>query len=68
MLTRTLKGLEREGLVSRTVHPTVPPQVEYDLTPLGRSMAEPVMRLGDWAGANLDVIEANRARYDAADR
>lgn len=64
MLTRTLKALERDGMVTRTVYPTVPPQVEYGLTPLGHSLAEPVMRLGDWAGAHLDEIEGNRARYD----
>lgn len=66
MLTRTLKGLERDGLVARTVHPTVPPQVEYRLTDLGHSLAEPVRRLGDWAFSNLPVIYANRERYDRA--
>lgn len=64
MLTRTLKALEREGAISRTVHPTVPPQVEYALTELGRSLAEPLRALGHWAGEHLDAIEANRARYD----
>lgn len=57
MLTRTLKALERDEAVSRTVHPTVPPQVEYALTNLGRSLAEPLRALGRWAGENLDVIE-----------
>jgi DNA-binding HxlR family transcriptional regulator len=64
MLTRTLKALERDGMVSRTVHPTVPPQVEYELTALGHSLSEPVMQLGTWAGRHLGEIEANRARYD----
>lgn len=66
MLTRTLKALERDGMVSRTVHPTVPPQVEYELTALGHSLSEPVMALGDWAFRHLPEIEGNRARYDAA--
>src|SRR5262249_62201526 len=48
MLTRTLKQLERDGLVTRTVHPTVPPQVEYGLTRLGGSLAKPIMQLGAW--------------------
>jgi len=65
MLTRTLKALERDGMVSRTVHPTVPPQVEYALTELGHSLAEPLRELGAWAGAQLETIEANRLRYDA---
>ncbi|WP_454887382.1 winged helix-turn-helix transcriptional regulator [Sphingomonas oryzagri] len=64
MLTRTLKALERDGMVSRTVYPTVPPQVEYALTKLGQSLAIPVRALGAWAGEHLDEIESNRARYD----
>lgn len=64
MLTRTLKALERDGMVTRTVHPTVPPQVEYALTPLGLSLSEPVMQLGNWAGGHLEQIEDNRQRYD----
>jgi len=64
MLTRTVKALERDGLVSRTVHPTVPPQVEYRLTDLGHSLSEPVMQLGAWALGNLPAIYANRDRYD----
>lgn len=64
MLTRTLKALERDGMVSRTVYPTVPPQVEYALTPLGQSLAVPVRALGAWAGEHLDEIENNQARYD----
>ncbi|HEF5870439.1 TPA: helix-turn-helix transcriptional regulator [Burkholderia cenocepacia] len=64
MLTRTLKSLERDGMVSRTVYPTVPPQVEYALTPLGQALAVPVRALGAWAGEHLEEIENNRARYD----
>ncbi len=64
MLTRTLKALDRDGMIARTVHPTVPPQVEYALTPLGHSLSEPVHELGEWAQAHLDEIEENRSRYD----
>ncbi|MDR8052534.1 winged helix-turn-helix transcriptional regulator [Burkholderia cenocepacia] len=64
MLTRTLRALERDGMVSRTVYPTVPPQVAYALTPLGQALAVPVRALGAWAGAHLEEIENNRARYD----
>lgn len=64
MLTRTLKTLERDGMVARTVHATVPPSVEYALTPLGRSLAVPVMALADWTFAHLPQIHANRAAYD----
>lgn len=64
MLTRTLKALERDGMASRTVHPTVPPQVEYALTDLGYSLAEPLRALGDWARAHLEQIDQNRLRYD----
>ncbi len=49
MLTLTLRGLERDGLVTRTVFPTIPPRVDYELTALGRSLLEPVTALGDWA-------------------
>ncbi|WP_343518677.1 helix-turn-helix domain-containing protein [Sphingomonas sp.] len=66
MLTRTLKGLERDGLVTRTVHPTVPPQVEYALTELGHSLADPVKQLGEWVFSHLPAIYANRDRYDQA--
>jgi DNA-binding HxlR family transcriptional regulator len=65
MLTLTLKGLERDGLVWRTVFPTIPPRVEYGLTPLGRSLADPVLALGAWARENTAAIDAAQARYDA---
>jgi len=68
MLTRTLKVLERDGMVTRTVTPTTPPQVEYALTDLGRELAEPVRQLALWAVAHLDAIDRNRASYDRTDR
>lgn len=64
MLTRTLKVLERNGLVSRTVLGTSPPQVEYALTQLGFSLAEPVRELANWALGNIHILDKNRARYD----
>jgi len=64
MLTRTLRGLERDGLVSRTVTPTVPPRVDYELTALGRSLVEPVGALGQWAIAHREVMAEARARFD----
>jgi DNA-binding HxlR family transcriptional regulator len=64
MLTLTLRGLERDGLVSRTVFDTVPPKVEYALTDLGHSLQEPVMALGKWAIRNRDEILAARAAFD----
>lgn len=65
MLTLTLRGLERDGLVSRTVFPTIPPRVDYELTALGQSLKTPVMALGEWAFAHLDVMDAARQAYDA---
>jgi DNA-binding HxlR family transcriptional regulator len=64
MLTRTLRSLERDGLVTRTAHPEVPPRVEYDLTPLGRTLLGPVSMLADWASEHRPVIRANRRHYD----
>ena len=66
MLTATLRGLERDGFVTRTVTPTVPPRVDYELTDLGRELLVPVKALGDWARANQPRIRDARARYDAA--
>ena len=65
MLTLTLKGLERDGMVARTQFPTIPPRVDYALTPLGRSLSEPVIALGSWARSHIDEIAAARCRYDA---
>ena len=64
MLSLTLKELERDGLVSRTYHPTIPPKVEYTLTDMGQSFREPVSALGHWALENLAGIDAARAAYD----
>lgn len=64
MLTLTLRGLERDGLVKRTVFATIPPRVEYQLTDLGRSLREPVLNLGQWAFANGDEIDAARKTFD----
>ncbi|MDB5460532.1 MAG: HxlR family transcriptional regulator [Caulobacteraceae bacterium] len=66
MLTLTLKGLERDGMVTRTVTPTVPPRVDYELTPLGRALLAPVGALGEWAQANMAEIDAARERFDRA--
>ena len=65
MLTCTLKTLERDGMVNRTVCPTTPPQVEYALTSLGRELSEPVRQLAQWTAAHLAIIHAHRSRYDA---
>jgi len=65
MLSLTLKGLVRDGLVNRTQHPTIPPKVEYNLTPMGVSFQGPVRALGDWALENLSGIDAARQSYDA---
>src|SRR5215470_8223300 len=65
MLTLTLRGLERDGLVTRTVFPTIPPRVDYELTRLGRSLLEPVSGLGLWARQNRPAIEEARQRFDA---
>ena len=66
MLTLTLRGLERDGLVKRTVFPTIPPRVDYELTDLGRSLREPVKALGLWAFENREVIERSRRDFDEA--
>ena len=60
MLTRTLRSLEGDGLVSRKVHPSVPPQVEYSLTPLGQSLAQPLTALSTWILDNMEAIQSNR--------
>jgi DNA-binding HxlR family transcriptional regulator len=64
MLTLTLRGLERDGLLTRTVYPTIPPRVEYELTPLGHSLAEPVAALGAWALEHRAEIDAAKRRFD----
>lgn len=66
MLTTTLRGLERDGMVSRTVFPTVPPRVEYELTSLGRDLLKPVGALGEWAIRNAERVEKAQVAFDAA--
>jgi DNA-binding HxlR family transcriptional regulator len=65
MLTLTLKGLERDGLVTRTVYPTIPLRVEYKLTDLGRTLRKPIQSLAKWAQENRERIQQSRNRYDA---
>jgi DNA-binding HxlR family transcriptional regulator len=64
MLTLTLRGLERDGLVTRTVFPTIPPRVDYELTPLGRDLLVPVSALGEWAIRNQAKIARAREQFD----
>ena len=64
MLTLTLRGLERDGLVTRTVFPTIPPRVDYDLTDLGRGLRQPVLALGQWAFEHKQQIESARTKFD----
>ncbi|EEP73120.1 HxlR family transcriptional regulator [Micromonospora sp. ATCC 39149] len=66
MLTQTLRGLERDGLITRTVHAAVPPRVDYALTDLGRSLLDLVGGLEAWATTHLGEVEAARVRYDTA--
>ncbi len=65
MLTLTLRGLERDGLVTRTLYPTIPPRVEYALTRLGKTLIEPVLALAAWAEKHRLEIQQARNRYDA---
>jgi DNA-binding HxlR family transcriptional regulator len=65
MLTVTLRGLERDGIVTRTIHPVIPPRVEYALTPMGRTLLDPMGQLVAWADSHLPEIETARAAYDA---
>lgn len=64
MLTLTLRGLERDGMVLRTAYPTIPPKVEYELTPLGHSLTEPLATLLHWGEKHSDEIEAARQAFD----
>ena len=67
MLTLTLRGLERDGLITRTVFPTIPPRVDYELTDLGRGLAKPVQALGQWAFEHKQEIEGARSKFDRRD-
>ena len=64
MLTLTLRNLERDGLVSRTVTPTIPPRVDYELTELGQSLQKPICGLATWATENVGAIDAAQKRFD----
>ncbi|RLQ83779.1 transcriptional regulator [Salinibacterium amurskyense] len=64
MLTRTVRHLERDGLVSRTVYSEIPPRVEYELTDVGRELLPPILAMADWALANSDRVEESRRAYD----
>jgi DNA-binding HxlR family transcriptional regulator len=65
MLTVTLRGLERDGIVTRTIHPVIPPRVEYALTPMGRTLLDTIGQLVTWADSHLPEIDAARTAYDA---
>lgn len=65
MLTLTLRNLERDGLVSRTVTPSIPPRVDYELTELGQSLQKPICGLATWATENVGAIDAAQKRFDA---
>jgi len=66
MLTRTLRSLEGDGLVARKVHPSIPPQVEYSLTPMGHSLAQPLMALSAWVLDNMVAIQNHRGEIGAS--
>ena len=66
MLTITLRGLERDGLVKRTLFPTIPPRVDYELTEVGRTLLGPVMALVMWANSNQENIRGSRLLFDAS--
>ena len=66
MLTTTLRGLERDGFVSRTVFPTVPPRVDYELTTLGHDLLTPVRTMAEWALKNAERVERAQAKFDDA--
>ena len=65
MLTQTLRQMERDGLLVRTVHPVIPPHVDYRLTDLGTGLAQAFCSVWTWAEANLERIETSRAQFDA---
>ena len=65
MLTLTLRGLERDGLITRTVFPEIPPRVEYELTRLGKTLLEPIQGLAEWADRARTSIQEARAKYDS---
>lgn len=68
MLTVTLRGLERDGIVTRKVYPVVPPRVDYALTPMGQTLLATIRQLVEWADRHTEDIDAARTRYDARAR
>ena len=68
MLTQTLRHMERDGLVERTIHPVIPPRVEYKLTPLGMSLGAAFCGVWIWAASNLRHVEQSRVVFDAGVR
>ena len=64
MLTQTLRNLERDGLVTRTIYPQVPPRVEYTLTPLGKTLTQALAAIRHWAEANINQVTAAQHEYD----
>ena len=68
MLTQTLRDLERDGLVKRTIFAEIPPRVEYELTPLGRTLCGPLGSLTQWAHDHIDEVKNAQARFDARGR
>ena len=65
MLTQTLRGMERDGLVTRTVYPEVPPRVEYELTPLGQTLCAPMWAIINWSETHIDEVSSAQTAYDA---
>jgi DNA-binding HxlR family transcriptional regulator len=68
MLTQTLRSLERDGLLTRTIYPEVPPRVEYSLTPLGRTLVEPIQAVVAWAETHIKQVEAAQRKYELSAR
>ncbi len=66
MLAQTLRSLERDGLVLRTVYPQVPPRVEYELTPLGQTLIEPIATIRNWAESHIKTVTLAQTQYDAS--
>lgn len=64
MLTQTLRELERDGLVKRTIFPEIPPRVEYELTPLGQTLCAPISALTQWAHDHIEEVKRSQARFD----
>lgn len=65
MLTQTLRAMERDGLVTRKIHPVIPPRVDYELTALGHSLSAAFCGVWQWAEAHLEEVEGARNRFDA---